>query len=108
MVHAGWGAGDRHPLLPRPSAPHEAREVPDARGRGRDAGMVPADPPARGRSRLRQRVRAPEPAPAPAPLRPPVGALSRLLPAEAVLEKFRPPPRLVVRAEPPGRGLRGD
>ena len=67
---------------------------------GRHAGVVHADPAARGGSRLRQRVRpAPQAQTRPA-VRQAVRALPGLLPAAAVLEELRAAPRLVVRAEP--------
>ena len=50
---------------------------------------------------------APAPPPARA-VRQPVGAVPRVLHAEAVQQELRAAPRLLVRAEPPGRGLRRD
>ena len=86
-----------------------ARAGPDAGGRGRDAGVVHAHPAPRGGPRHRQRV------PAATARRTrqrlfgrPSHAISRALHAQAVQQELRPAPRLLVRPEPPGRGLRRD
>src|SRR5438105_1744866 len=42
MVYPGWGAGDCRAVLFGPSAPRETGTGPDARGRGRDPGVVHA------------------------------------------------------------------
>src|SRR4249920_66857 len=42
MVYSGWGAGNCRAVLSSPSAPRETGTGPDARGRGRDLGMVHA------------------------------------------------------------------
>ena len=52
------------------------------------------------------RLRA-APAP-PGPVRPHLRALSEVLPAAPLQQELRHPPRRLVRAEPSGRGLRGD
>ena len=108
MVLARRRAGRGDSLLPGPPAAGEARADPDARGRGRHAGVVPEDPPPRSRARHRQRLPAEEPAAPPACLRPVVHAVSGLLHAQAVQQKLRPAPRQLVRAEPSRRGLRRD
>src|SRR6185295_9357376 len=42
MVYAGWGAGDCRAVLSGSSPPRETGTGPDARGRGRDPGLVHA------------------------------------------------------------------
>ena len=108
VVHAGRRVRDGGALLSRAPAPREARRVADARGGGRRLRVVHADPAARGGPPRRQHVRAAPPPPPPRGLRAVVRALPRVLRAEAVQQELRAPPRLLVRAEPPGRGLRRD
>ena len=107
MVLARRRAGRGDSLLPGPPAAGEARADPDARSRGRHAGVVPEDPPPRSRARDRQRLPAEEPAAAPACLRPVLHAVSGLLHAQAVRQSY------VLHldswyAEPSRRGLRRD
>src|SRR5688572_15025861 len=42
VVFTGWGAGDCRAVLSGPSAPRETGTGSDARGRGRDTGLVHA------------------------------------------------------------------
>ena len=108
MVLARRRAGRGDPVLPRASAAREARTRADARGRGGHRRLVHEDPAARGGTRHRQRLQAAAAAAPPAALRPVVHAVSRLLHAEAVQQELRAAPRQLVRAEPSGRGFRGD
>src|SRR5262245_42502810 len=108
VVHPGRRPRRGHPVLPRSSAAGGAGAQPDARGRGRDAGMVHADPASRDRARDRERVPPAAPPPAPAALRQDVAALPAALRPEAVQQALRPPSRGVLRTEPPRRGLRRD
>ena len=58
LVRAGRCAGDRHPVLSRPSAADEAGAEADAGRRGRDAAGDDQDPAARVRPCARHRLRA--------------------------------------------------
>ncbi len=108
MVLPGRRPRGRHPLLSRASAPGAPGREADPRGRRRHARVVPQDPAPRGGPRHRERVPPAPAAAAPVPLRPQLGAVPEVLPAPALQPQLRGPPRRVLRAEPPGRGLRGD
>ena len=108
MVFSRWGTGSSHPLLSCPSQAGTTRTSPYARSRGRDPGVVHEDPAPRGGARDRQRLQASATATAAADLRPFLHPLPGVLHAEALQQKLRSAPRQLVRAEPPGRGLRGD
>ena len=108
VVHARRHSRGGHPVLPGAPAPREARARADARsGRGRSR-VVHAHSPARGGPRHRQRVRAPPQEAAARDLWQPEPGVPRVLCTEAVQQELRPAPRCVVRAESPGRGLRGN
>ena len=108
VVHAGRRGGRSHPVLPGPPAPIPSRAGPDAGGGGWDAGMVHEDSASRGGPCHRPRVPARPAADASAPVRQAVHAISRAVHAQAIQQELRPAPRLLVRPEPPGRGLRRD
>src|SRR5262245_9666415 len=76
VVLTGRGARHRDPVLPRASAPDEARESSDARGRRGYPRVVHADSPARGRARVRQRLRTETPQAPQENLRPAVSPVS--------------------------------
>ncbi len=108
MVLPRWGPGRGDPLLSGPPPAGATRANPDARSRGRNAGVVHEDPPARGRTRDRQRLQAAAAPPASADLRPVVHAVPGVLHAEAVQQELRPASGQLVRAEPSRRRLRRD
>ena len=66
------------------------------------------DPAPRGRARDRQRLQAAAAAQAAQAVRAVDGGVPRVLHAQALQQELRPAPRFLVRAEPPGRGLRRD
>src|SRR5213083_3692608 len=101
-------AGSGDPVLPGPSPPGPARAEPDARGGGGQPGVVPAHPAPRGGPRGRERLPPASPQAAAGALRPVLPQVPRVLHAQALQQELRPPPGLLVRAEPPRRGLRGD
>ena len=108
VVLPGRRARHRDPVLPGPPAPGPARAGADARGGGRDPGVVPEDPPPRDRPRHRERLPPAPPCPPPGAVRPDLAALPGVLLAAALQPELRAPPRRLVRAEPPRRGLRRD
>ncbi len=108
VVLARRHSRDRHPVLPGAPAAEQARAQADARGRRRDGRGVHAHPAPRGRARDRHGLPA---APAQALARnlrqfPP--ALPRCLQTQTQQPQLRRASRGVVRASPPGGGLRGD
>src|SRR5579871_2354310 len=108
MVQSNRCPRNCHSVLPDPSPPHEAREEDDARRRGRDLVGVHGHSPSRGRARRAARLSAAAPPPLPATVRPVLETLPALLPAQSGQQALRPASPALVRAEPSGRGLRGN
>ena len=95
-------------LSARASAPHAPRTRTTARGGGRNAGRVHADPPPRVRPRDAARLCAQSPARVATPVRALVDAVSGIVPAQSRQQALCAASAPVVRAESPRRRLRGD
>src|SRR5262245_11532545 len=109
MVLPGGRPGDRYPLLPRAPSAEGARAAPDARRRRRDARVVPASAAPRVRPRLRPRLPLLRTPPLAGALREPEHRIpAGALPPAPVQPQLRRPPRQLVRAVAPRRGLRRD
>src|SRR5205085_5988541 len=106
VVHARRRPRLRNPLLSGAPAPDASRTQADARSRGRHRARVPAHHAPRGRTRARQRIPVPQTPPLARTVRLVPRSLSFVLPARPYKPRLRTPPRRLVRAGAPRRGLR--
>src|SRR6266850_8566176 len=98
----------RHPFLPRPSAPEEARRKNDDGGRGRNGNLVSSTPAPRDGPRPQSRLPVGERQTLAKNIRADLARIFRKLSRAAVQPPIRAPLGRLLCPEPPGRRFRRD